>query len=219
MFDLWYRVLYFSSSFFISWFIGHRETICTKRSLILSRVKTGNSPKIIHKKHLTTRKQNLACPTDDPSQARTHSGEMIERLQALYTSGTTRPRGPPGIWRTIIVFHYIQITKSIKVLSRRLTDQKNDLGSKRKFKSVLAPAQSSLCAQLVAKAPGQWRLIRLYGYLGGSEWTLDAGIIFVVFFFFLVRLRCWKNILSWLCMLSDERACPLGDFFSLHVSA
>ena len=33
----------------------------------------GRSPE---KKHLTTRKQNLACLTCDPSEAQTHSGEM-----------------------------------------------------------------------------------------------------------------------------------------------
>ena len=31
-------------------------------------------------------KQNFACPTWDSSQARIHSGEMIQRLRALYTS-------------------------------------------------------------------------------------------------------------------------------------
>ena len=31
---------------------------------------------IPREKHLTTRKQNLACLTCDPSKARTHSGEM-----------------------------------------------------------------------------------------------------------------------------------------------
>ena len=37
--------------------------------------------------HLTTRKKNLACPTCDPWYGRTHSGEMIERLRALISSG------------------------------------------------------------------------------------------------------------------------------------
>ena len=33
------------------------------------------------KKHLTTRKQNLACLTYDPSKARTHSSEMTSDLE------------------------------------------------------------------------------------------------------------------------------------------
>ena len=77
--------------------IGHRETICIKsyESLILYLGFTARQDYFTHfepsqnkrfpEKNLTTGKQNLACPTCDPSQARTHSGEMIERLRALYT--------------------------------------------------------------------------------------------------------------------------------------
>ena len=54
-------------------------------SLILSRTNE-RFPPPPKKKHLTTRKQNLACPTCDPSKDRTNSGEVIERLRALYTS-------------------------------------------------------------------------------------------------------------------------------------
>ena len=36
---------------------------------------------IPEKNHLTTRKQNLACLTCDPSEARTHSGKMASDLE------------------------------------------------------------------------------------------------------------------------------------------
>ena len=65
-------------------------------SLILSQVscKVGWKWEIPEKKHLTARKQNLACLRCDPSQAPTHSDEMtsdleLERLAVL----TTQPRG------------------------------------------------------------------------------------------------------------------------------
>ena len=52
-------------------------------SLILSRVNhlVGRKQVIPEKKHLTTRKQNLACLTYDPSKARTHSSEMTSDLE------------------------------------------------------------------------------------------------------------------------------------------
>ena len=49
-------------------------------SLILRRVnrKVGQKQEIPEKKHLTTRKQNLAR---DPREARTHSGEVTSNLE------------------------------------------------------------------------------------------------------------------------------------------
>ena len=51
-------------------------------SIILSRAnrKMGRKREI-EKNHLTTRKQNLACLSGDPSSARTHSGEMTSDLE------------------------------------------------------------------------------------------------------------------------------------------
>ena len=45
--------------------------------------------------HLATRKQNLACPTCDPSYAWTHIGEMTSDLECLkwLVALTTRARG------------------------------------------------------------------------------------------------------------------------------
>ena len=67
-------------------------------SLILIRVnhKVGRKRDISEKKHMTIRKQNLACLTCDPSKARTHGGEMTSDLDSLNLGSlTTRPRGPP----------------------------------------------------------------------------------------------------------------------------
>ena len=52
-------------------------------SLILSRVncKMGRKRETSEKKHLTTRKQNLACLTYDLSWARNHSGDMTIGLE------------------------------------------------------------------------------------------------------------------------------------------
>ena len=52
-------------------------------SLILSWVvrwvgRKREIPEKKKKKHLTIRKQNMACLTCDPSKARTHSGEMSD---------------------------------------------------------------------------------------------------------------------------------------------
>ena len=45
--------------------------------------------------HLATRKQNLACPTCDPSYAWTHIGQMTSDLECLrwLAALTTRARG------------------------------------------------------------------------------------------------------------------------------
>ena len=66
-------------------------------SLILSRAdcKVGRKLEIPEKNHLDTRKQNLACLAYDPSEARTHGGEMTSDLERLrWAALTTRPRGP-----------------------------------------------------------------------------------------------------------------------------
>ena len=65
--------------FFFIWVLRPDNII----SLILNQVsrKVGRKWGIPEKTHLTTRKQKLACLTCDPSEVRTHSGEMTSDLE------------------------------------------------------------------------------------------------------------------------------------------
>ena len=68
--------MFWNDYFFFIW-------VLRSVKIILSRVnrKAGQKREIPEKNHLTTRKQNLACLTCDPSQAQTHSGEMTSDLE------------------------------------------------------------------------------------------------------------------------------------------
>ena len=66
--------------FFFIWVL--RPVKIISESVILSRVdQMGRKREIPEKNHLTIRRQNLVCFTCDPSQARTHSGEMTSDLE------------------------------------------------------------------------------------------------------------------------------------------
>ena len=73
---VWFILLFF---FFI-WVL--RPVKIISESVILSRVdQMGRKREIPEKNHLTIRRQSLVCFTCDPSQARTHSGEMTSDLE------------------------------------------------------------------------------------------------------------------------------------------
>ena len=87
-----------------------------------SIIRWGEKGRSLRNKHLTTRKQTLACLTCDPSYARTHSGEMtndLERLRLASLYITTRPWSRP--WSKLTLVYpdlYVQIPWCSQVFGR-----------------------------------------------------------------------------------------------------